>query len=417
MKKKLIIGLTISAILGVGVAFGCGLAASSKVIPKSQNIEEIEKAKDEGYKQGYDEGLSSIFTEDSLEIMNDLYNSDYSIYATKLNDTDILLTTSTMSKQGLYLLRNGKYSQIYDSGCFWNKASQIDGKFLISATSSNGKGILAFDPENEKAIKIYDEGYGWVANQLENGLIIMTSTGTSGILKYNTITNIFEKIPNFEKKIRRATQAYDGTIILESAEYSGIRFFFLNEDGTVTDSTLSLGDSDWNEKVFLPNGNIIFTSTNNENRGGTSPYGLVLYDAQNKTISKIYDQGINWIPIEINDTKVIFTSVSTSSSSKGLLLYDISNNAVSLIYGNGRKWLYNVKLDNGDMILSSEYTEGIIYYNSNDNSVSPIYETGKFWDTFIKDETGVAISSSKNPEQGKLRYDFATGQVTKVVEE
>ena len=159
---------------------------------------------------------------------------------------------------------------------------------------------------------------------------------------------------------------------------------------------------DWDFEE-LPNGNVLCYSLFED--------GILLYSAETKTISLVYESGRwNYCKKLINND---YLFNCTQPWTEGILLYSAEINTFSIIYDEGYFWNIYSELSNGDLIISSSTTEGILIYSAETKTITPIYEVGKSWYLIKEDVQGVTITSNYNGTVS-VYYNFETGECTPI---
>lgn len=415
MKKKLIIGLTLAATLGICGAFAGGLLSSSKIIPTTtSNKQEVESAREEGYDKGYDDALSSIFDEESIQIMQELYSANI-VYSKVLSNGDTLFSTDSSSQQGIYFLRQGKYYKIYDKGYRLSDISETDDNIFASSSLSSFKGILKINKETMEVTQIYNDGYNWRGSRLVDGNMVFVAIQNTEVVHHDNQTNVTKVLENTNGGYAKAFGMTDGTLMLYKS--GSLEAYDLTTQ-TIT-QTFNLGTFVCTDCITFKNGNALFCQS--VMAEGTSGSGIIRYKSATKEISKICEERYQMVPVKsLDENRVLLSSTKEGSANgAGIVLYDSISDTWEFKYTSNSKWNCSFDLPTGNFLIGSPntYAKGILIFNRTDDTITQIYADGVAWDTFKGDESGVTITSSKKPEQGKLRYDFVTGEVSKVMEE
>ena len=136
--------------------------------------------------------------------------------------------------------------------------------------------------------------------------------------------------------------------------------------------------------------------------------GVLLYNADTNTITKIYDEGYYWRYFKVVGDRCLITG-----SGSGILVYNAGDNSCKKIYDNGSNAVYFVEIDDKCLIGASSGSIGILRYSTIDDSCVSVYTGGYGWcSDYVVVGSKVLIGSSAY-NMGLLSYDSQTDVVEK----
>ena len=293
-------------------------------------------------------------------------------------DEDTLLVSGDANDIGvwMYTLSTNIWEQKY-SHSEWDVFQMVGNNCLLGRTLSGyNDGILLYDSETKTINRIYTSGTTWRNfHVVENDCIISGYGSTVGILLYDGKTKTIE-------------QKYD------------ISYWDIFQD--------------------VPNGCLISTT----NSSGSIHKGVLLYNKINKTITQIYQNGINHATFKkVNNGNYLITCQTYDA---GLLLYNSVTNDIKKVYGEPLQTTANWRefqlVPNGCLIGSSSSSDtGILFYDDETEEVTLKYEIGQYWRDFIVVNNNCLILGGKiyssYGDGGILVYNTSTKTIQQIYTE
>ena len=279
-----------------------------------------------------------------------------------LSNGNMLMTTNS----GVYIVYKDYSIKMLTSGnwsTYNTKFIEINDKCVFVNAGISFKGVYVYDMKNDTLEMVYDTGYWYEIYKADSNYLIITTLNNQD---YKTL------VLNIETKEIKEFTIKCSTFILQKKNNDilfrdGKTLILYNSN---THDLEEIGDYETNggayigEALELSNGDVIMGMENGKD-------GILLFDSDLKTISKIYEDTNNgyWeIFYETQNNKVL---ISTTRGSANILIYDINSKTIK------------------------------------DSNCS-----GSNMDTFVEDENGVTISSTKS--DSKLYYSYETGECTKI---
>lgn len=321
---------------------------------------------------------------------------------------DIILFSSESSKLWRYRISDNSYKQLNQDNSTFFKAFQIVGnKCLIGTGSTFDIGLYLYNPETDTVEKIYSKGNGWCYFQIIGDKCFIGSDtsggGTGGVLVYSIQTEsiIASYVGGRDWKYFYPT----GNDCLILGGYPGVLFY--NSTNNLIEQLST--DSAWDTAYEVDGGYLIYATNLNA-------YGILLFDSNSKTITRVFDTGYKYIMKTVSGNKVIITS--TYSSYKGIFLYDGSSKTIVQIYDVGYDWRY-IQVMGDKCLIGGEASAdlGILLYNSTTNTIQQIYTKGYRWGIFQIIENGCLITPTSyggSDGKGILLYDNITEIITQI---
>ena len=422
MKKGILKALTITALVAVsavgGLALGAEISNGFETTYSESAYEDYgDKKQQIGYEQGKQEGLEEGFEagqtyrDPEKTYLEDIINGvQLNVY--KMDSGLTLLSGASSSFQGIYKLNaDGSVEQILDSGYGWDIFNELsNGNVLISSSNSTSTGMYLYNFQTHEIISIemqYSSTYSWKNyKELKNGNVLLCSNITPGIYLLDTISNKTTQLYNSGYGWNSFYELSNGNVFISGTSSSNACLLLYNIS-TNEISIISETGYGWVNFFELSNGDVLCSADSRAN-------GLYLFNTTSNELSQISETGASWKYFyKLSDDNLLITS----STSVGIYLYNVTTKEFTQLISSSSNFRYFYQITNGDILICGGDSR-IYLYDSSTNEIIKLSEyRGSNWDTFTPDKNGVIISYSKKPEQVKLYYDFATGQLTDIEEE
>lgn len=340
---------------------------------------------------------------------------------------DYVFVSSNAINVGLwkYDIKSETLEQVFNTGDSWLFAQQqtIDGDWLVTGSNTlnhGGSGLLLirgndFSVTNllEGVIDPYFITRNWeIFHPLASGDILVASrlNGGYGLLLYKHTTKNVVALSTAGTG-RLTFHDLDDNHVLVSGY--GIELFDNTTDTLSTAYPATSGDSSPTSNfVDAGDGYVLIGRDNNS-------YGILLYDPNSKTCTKIWTSGQYWLNwssyIKLDNGDILIGSTSTASSSSGFLIYYSSSKTIQKIYANSNNWRKFYKLSNGNCLCSSETANsGLVLFDSSTNSATQIYSSDYGFYKFTEVRGGDVIISRTMYNSGLYLYENDTNSVRKI---
>lgn len=304
------------------------------------------------------------------------------------------------------------------------------GNKIISISAGGGKEIeLELPSEFETATTFY-----WVA-PTNDKLLFSSGSTTTGLWVYTISTKTWVKASDAEGTYSTFQQVTDTKWLITrySSSGGGIHVY------DVTTDTVTLVYNNAFGSKLIPFKSKCIIGATGINRG------LLVYNAEDDSVKKIYDNGYDWntqipanddivflggrafvvydyrtdIVIELHTTRAFsykiqvaenkFLFSTSGSDPSGLWLCNLTDESFTQISETGYAFQYAMNVGTKWLIASSVTSSpGVYKYDSSDDSVQQIYSTGCRWGRYGNVVGNKVLLSNSDSNNGLLRYDADT---------
>ena len=331
-----------------------------------------------------------------VSLPNKFLNSTY-IYYFKVSEDKYLFSSNTTDiGVWLYNITTSTFTQLYTIGTSWKFFQMVGTNCLISSETYSNAGVLLYNSQTENIVQIYNSGKNWrYFHLLNNDCIISSYDSNTGMLLYDGESK------TVSQKYSEGTSYQYSQIISNNkmliANNLDAMYLYDAETKTITQKYVGTSTKNTGRKIFQLINNDYLIGTNGQ---GTYDQGVLLYNSENDTVTKIYEDGERWEYFQEVDNKCLIGC--WNSSNAGLLLYDAETKTIQQIYNTG--WFDSFFLVNNDCLMCQGNTNTLWLYNGVTGTIQQLYTTSISSINYALVTGGALIAHSN----GVLLYDIET---------
>ena len=298
-------------------------------------------------------------------------------------------------------------------------------KYLISS-SGGGDGLWEYTPSTETSVKMID-GVKWqYFQQTPKGILISSgNSADKGVYFYDTQNGSISRLSQLGYAYSRFVVLTNGDIIMQSsgtytaAGATHILLYRLS-DNTVSSifnsNNVYVGALYFYEAHLFPDDTLIFACSGSNGNSSSYSYGILKYDPQTQTITRIVTSGYAFKIIKLSEYE-IFINNRTTLYHYSIVTKQLTQIGADINFGNN--YLSgSFKIGNNFVLIPTASSQPIRLAKGDTFEVSELYThpSGVSASTYYlvpMSDTEVLISGS-NSSYGVLLYDNTTETITQI---